>query len=348
MTDNRLRWAVPVGIVTTVAAVVGFSQIAGATDAPDLPKRTASQLLVDLRGAQLDALSGTVVQRADLGLPAFAAAGGGSDFTSLVSGNHTLKVWYAGPDKVRLALLGTLGESDVIRNGDDLWLWSSKDHKAVHSKVTGEHKSDQGPLDPQNLPKTPQEAADRLLATIDPSTVVTTASNVTVAGRAAYDLILAPRDKDSLIGSVHVAVDGERHVPLRVQVFAKGTSAAAFEVGFQQISFEKPGAEHFQFTPPPGTEKSEAPAAPGPSDLPPVDDAAKPVLKGTGWTTVVVAKPGTMPKDARGILGQLPKVSGDWGSGRLLSSKLFSALLTDDGRVIVGAVAPAKLYEAAK
>ncbi|WP_412544175.1 hypothetical protein R8Z50_17275 [Longispora sp. K20-0274] len=347
MTDNRLRWAVPVGIVATVATVVGFSRIAGATDAPDLPKRTASQLLVDLQNARLDALSGTVVQRADLGLPALPV--NGSDFTSLISGTHTLKVWYAGPEKVRLALLGTLGESDVIRNGDDLWMWSSREHRSTHTVLSAD-KADHGPLDPQDLPKTPQEAADRLLAAIDPSTVVTTASNVTVAGRAAYDLILAPRDRDSLIGSVHIAVDGERYVPLRVQVFAKNTASAAFEVGFQQVTFAQPGAENFAFTPPPGTEKSEAPAVPGPGPdtVPPAADAAKPVLKGTGWTTVVVAGTGSAPKEADGILGQLPKVSGDWGSGRLLSSKVFSVLLTDDGRLIAGAVAPQKLYEAAR
>ena len=47
------------------------------------------------------------------------------------------------------------------------------------------------------------------------------------------------------------------------------------------------------------------------------------------------------------VTGALPKVSGTWGSGRLLQSALFSALLTDDGRVLVGAVAPEKLYEVA-
>jgi hypothetical protein len=46
-------------------------------------------------------------------------------------------------------------------------------------------------------------------------------------------------------------------------------------------------------------------------------------------------------------VNSLPKVSGSWGSGHLLSSALFSALVTDDGRVLAGAVAPAKLYEIA-
>ena len=38
--------------------------------------------------------------------------------------------------------------------------------------------------------------------------------------------------------------------------------------------------------------------------------------------------------------------TGDWGSGRLLAGTAFSVVLTDDGRMAVGAVAPEKLYEA--
>ena len=81
------------------------------------------------------------MQRADLGVPGLpgpSAAGGSSDLTSLVSGTHTLRLWYAGPDRSRVALLGTLGESDVIRNGKDVWLWSSQDKSATHMTLPAE------------------------------------------------------------------------------------------------------------------------------------------------------------------------------------------------------------------
>jgi hypothetical protein len=83
---------------------------------------------------------------------------------------------------------------------------------------------------------------------------------------------------------------------------------------------------------------------------------------GEGWTTVFVTRVGDGPVDAGApagkeageeadqglaLLDQLPKVNGSWGSGRLLTSKLFSALLTDDGRLLVGAVSPATLYQVA-
>jgi hypothetical protein len=39
-------------------------------------------------------------------------------------------------------------------------------------------------------------------------------------------------------------------------------------------------------------------------------------------------------------------VSGTWGSGRLLSGTAFTAVLTDDGRLAVGAVPQELLFEA--
>jgi hypothetical protein len=60
----------------------------------------------------------------------------------------------------------------------------------------------------------------------------------------------------------------------------------------------------------------------------------------------VGATDGSEPNELQGFLNQLPRVSGDWGSGRLLAGTAFSAVLTDDGRLAVGAVRPEKLYQA--
>ena len=40
----------------------------------------------------------------------------------------TLRVRYSAPDKARLAVLGTYSEYDIIRNGKDVWTWSSKEN----------------------------------------------------------------------------------------------------------------------------------------------------------------------------------------------------------------------------
>jgi hypothetical protein len=72
---------------------------------------------------------------------------------------------------------------------------------------------------------------------------------------------------------------------------------------------------------------------------------------GKGWTRVLVA---TLPADQQtsggsspnAMLDALPRVSGSWGSGHLLRTALLTAVLTDDGRVAVGAVPPGLLYRA--
>ena len=58
------------------------------------------------------------------------------------------------------------------------------------------------------------------------------------------------------------------------------------------------------------------------------------------------ASSGAGPSGLEGMLGKLPAVSGSWGSGHLLRSALVSAVLTDDGRVAIGAVPPQMLYAA--
>src|SRR6266705_6866513 len=130
-----LRWAVPAGVlVAIIGGGVVTTALTASADA-SLPPRSAAQLLVDLQTAQLDGVSGTVVERADLGLPALPGNIGGdgsAQLNSLISGSHTLRVWYSGPDKARVALLGAVGESDIVHNGTDTWIWSSADNTATH------------------------------------------------------------------------------------------------------------------------------------------------------------------------------------------------------------------------
>ncbi len=49
-----------------------------------------------------------------------------------------------------------------------------------------------------------------------------------------------------------------------------------------------------------------------------------------------------------GFLAQLPEVKGTWGTGRMLAGTVFSVVLTDDGRLAVGAVAPERAVRGAQ
>jgi outer membrane lipoprotein-sorting protein len=339
-------------VAVGIGAGLGINGAMSADASPTLPAKSPATLLAGMDRSNVTAFSGTVVQHADLGLPDISGLGGGrgsSDLSSLVTGSHTMRVWYDSPQKIRLALLGTLGESDLIRNNNQLWSWSSQKNQVTRYTLPADksgtaHK----PAEPAT-PLTPQQAADKILASVNPTTKVTTEGTVSVAGRSAYQLVIAPRDTTSTIGQIKVAVDSKTYSPLRVQVYAKGASKAAIEVGFTQVSFGKPSGTEFQFTPPKGSTVKQG-HIDGLSAPQGKHSDSAPTIVGKGWTSVLVVKESKPAKPSGqfgAVMGQLPRVSGSWGSGQLFSSSLVNALFTDDGRVIVGAVPANQLYAAA-
>jgi len=374
-TTRRLRWAVPAGIATAVAAVAVLPGAATAGDAPPLPARTAGQLLASLQTSDVTAFSGTVVSTARLGLPQLPSFGGSGTDTgplSLASGSTTVKVWYDGAERQRVAMLGQLAEYDAVHAGRDLWTYTSQTNAVDHLRLPAEQAGTTRPLggsgtlaDPRSL-TTPQAAADAALAAVDPTTSVVVDRTATVAGRDTYQLVLTPKDAGSLIGSVRIALDAATSSPLRVQVFTAADRATpAFELGFTDVSFSRPDASVFAFTPPPRATVTERqlPAG-GPEGATPGADAQHPGVTtttlGKGWASVLLVKGvdtaslaggstgGTAADSGASATAMLDQLTTRVPEGRVLTTALVSALLTDDGRLLVGAVPASRLQELAR
>ena len=277
-----------------------------------------------------------------------------------------------------------------------------------------------------------------------------------------------------------IAIDASRHIPLRVEVFPRGSSSTALSFGYTSLTFGTPAASNFSFTPPPGatvkkvnvqTELQQALKQAGllhlplnlaglgsgsatgklPSSAPlvstgsariteprlskkelasiearyaaslpksmPAAERARTIRQfdkqlasghqlrglpssapltastadgqktiGTGWLTVVATPPSsqtanavkqllTGPSDAtpqssasfgssssaysstltispagpdaavlQALLRASKRVSGSWGSGRLLQTRLLTVLVTSKGQILAGAVTPTVLY----
>ena len=355
--SRRARWAVPAGALVVTGGVLAGSLISVAQAAPGLPARTPAQLLAEVADSTPPPLTGTVVETASFGLPALPATGNPTSLSSLLTGSHTIRVWYSSPGHFRLAVPQSLSESDVIRDGRTAWLWQSTLNKVT--KFTLPAHSAQPAVPKQ--PLTPQQAAQQVLAAVGPTTTVRVDSNVTVAGQAAYALVLAPKDARSLIGQVQIDVDGRNGVPLRLQVFARGASSPAFQVGYTDIHFVAPAAADLSFTPPPGATVSQVNLTGGGGGA--MDHGTSGVATiGSGWLTVLklpssaltASSPGAQDGTSgdssavlRALIGSATPVHGAWGSGRLLRTSLVSVLMTDQGSTFVGAVEPSVLYAAA-
>src|SRR3984885_4869461 len=267
---RRARWTVPAGAVAAVGIVVAGSVIARGQATPTLPARTTAQLLaaVDSPAALPSAMTATVQETASLGLPDLPGSSDPLSGLSLLSGTHTFKVWYDGPAKVRVAVPVSMGETDVRRDGRSVWLWDSQTNKATHYILPAE-AADTPPnvAQAQRVP-TPPQLAKQILAAVGSTTKVGLQQNVTVAGQPAYQLSLAPKDSRSLIGQVRIAIDASNSLPLQVQVFARGAASPAFSVGYTSLSFARPAASNFAFSPPPGAKvKTVTVPADAPSGL---------------------------------------------------------------------------------
>src|ERR1700753_2411021 len=255
--SRRARWAVPTGAVVVVGGVLAGSMISVAQAAPSLPARTPAQLLATLAvKPATPPLTGTVVETSSLGLPSLPGTSSPGSIASLLTGSHTIRVWYSDPKHFRVAVPQSMSESDIIRNGGNAWVWDSSQNTVTHLVIPAD--AEKAAKQVSAPPLTPQQAANEVLSAVGPTTTVRVDSNVDVAGQAAYQLVLAPRSSSSLVGQIRIAIDGSRDVPLRVQVFAKGAKSPAAQIGFTSVSFVKPAAANFAFAAPAGaTVKTE-------------------------------------------------------------------------------------------
>ncbi|KOU53590.1 LolA family protein [Streptomyces sp. WM6378] len=377
------RYLVPVGVAGVAAATIGLVPALAAAGDPSLPKISAQQLIEKMAASDTQQLSGTMKITTDLGLPglgslgSFAPKGGGSDksaspdakLTELASGTHTLRIAADGPDRQKVSILEDAAEYSLIHDGNDVWAYDSGSNQVFHSQksaagAAGEH----GKKAPDaGVPTTPKALADQFLKNVDPTTAVSVDGTAQVAGRDAYQLLIKPKQSGSTIGSVRIAVDAKTGVPLKFTLSPSAGGKAVVDAGFTKVDFSKPSADTFRFSPPKGAKVTEddgkqkqtyKPEQGLPGGLGNLGDAKNTKVIGKGWTAIAELDTGGkgMPKadngegggDAQKFLDSLgDKVSGKFGTGTVFKTRLVNALITDNGKVYVGAVTKDALIGAA-
>ncbi len=370
---RRLVWAAPVIVAGVVVAGVALNNVAASGASPNLPTRSAAQLIAKVQQTTATSFSGQLSETANFGIPTLPGGHDTASFSwqTFLSGTHTARVWSDGADKQRIALTGELSEADVVHNGNNVWTYTSDTNTVTHntlSKRSGKtHSSKTESQHPDATDTTPTAIAAKLLKAIDPSTKVSVDSTSRVAGHNAYSLVLAPRDTRSTIRKVTIAIDARTYLPLQVQVFGSGSSPA-FSTGFTKINYTRPAASTFAFKIPAGAtvsndplgltrthgdhgdhHRSHAKTAPTVSAKPEpgVAHSSAPKLIGSGWTSIIeLPKGGASSALSGSMLKQLTTAVGTNGT-RLLHTALLNAVILPDGRTFLGAVSPAMLEHVA-
>ena len=332
----RRRGRIAAAVGTAGAVGLGLLVITGGANAqPELPPVTPEDLVSSVLAApDPGPFDGTVELDNNLGLPALPGA------PQAANGTSTARIWSGGDHKGRVQLPTESGERTLVSDGTTHWAWNSEDRSVVRGPV---ENRDASPTDPTTTATT---AIEKLRAT----STVAVDGTASVAGRDAYELVLTPAPTErTLLREVRVAVDAEKRMPLQLTVLAAGSTEPALQVGFTELNFGPQDPARFTFTPPPGATVTDAPARDAQQASP---DAT---TVGDGWDTVkIMRRPAdTTPETAAPGEPAAPDlssignpVSGAWGSGRLITTAVGSAIITDDGRVAAGAVPEQVLTDA--
>jgi len=382
--SRHARWGVPTLAVAAVVAGFALQPLLASADDANLPETTPEQLVAQVMAADPQPLSGTVVYTANLGLPnvselaqvtGLAGAMTPADPTNLLAGTSTLRVWTDADSRSRVTLQGGTSEFSVVHDATQAWTYSSVDQSVTHYTVDDPARLDelqQVPV-PADLP-TPTQAADDVLTQLGQYSTLTLDATTTVAGRAAYQLVLTPKSTTTLVGRITVAIDGKTFTPLKVAVWSRADAQnPALELGFTDVTFATPSNQVLTWSTPAGATVKEV-VVPLPTDAQlseaateAQDQAPTVTVTGDGWDQVATITglpvdqwtgkpsadgsnhdpmlpdlardyaqlPDNMPQVTQNLLDQL---STPVAGGRLISSSLVSVLLMDDGRVLVGAV----------
>lgn len=349
---------------TFAAAAIGIGGLAalaipaGAGVQPSLPPVAAQDLVASALTARPPAMNGTVTVDNALGLPALPG------LPQVGAGESTIRAWSDGEGRSRVSLPSEQGERVLVNDGTTLWAWDSASRTVTKLSTPDEAGAPHQAVDPTSV-------ARGLIAGVRASSTVRVDGTAEVAGRAAYELVLAPKPTErTLLREIRVAIDAQTRTPLRLVVLAHGSAEPVLSVGFSDLTVGPQDAALFRFTPPADATVTEGePHGTGAGDAVPswLSDAE---MIGDGWDIVVVTelptglldgggagaadrrggpfgKPQREDFDLRSMLSRIgTPVSGPWGEGNLISTAVASAIVTEDGRIAVGAVPQQVLSEA--
>ncbi len=241
--------------LAAIVLVVGVA-VAGAGQSDPLPKVSAPGLLAKMAQAKdVTAVSGDVAWQnglfgdlgslADSGMAQLPAQ---SPLTSDGSG----RIWVSDAG-AKVESQGSGGDQVVVLNkaARTAWVFDYAGNSVKKFVVTGTAPAQAPSPSPSAMMVTPA-AITLYLQQVARFATVEVAGQTRVAGQDTYVLRMTPVAKDTALGYVQAAIDGQTMLPLQVEVYAKGAATPVVKFGFTKVSYDSIDPSTFAFTPPAG------------------------------------------------------------------------------------------------
>lgn len=158
------------------------------------------------------------------------------------------RLWLTNDGRGRLELQSTAGDVQVVWTPDRVTVYDASSNSAYRAEVAA---GKAGQPDKKAAAPSVAEIGD-FLSRLGKHVNLSGAEPTNVAGRPAYTVKVSPKQSGGLLGSVRLAWDAARGVPLRVAIYARGGSKPVLALEATDIRYGSVPVRAVAVSPPAG------------------------------------------------------------------------------------------------
>ncbi|MGH2873887.1 MAG: LolA family protein [Solirubrobacteraceae bacterium] len=164
----------------------------------------------------------------------------------------TGRLWASGHE-LRIELQTSNGDGQLLVDGNSFWL-SDPATQTVYKGTLPSHGGSGSSDSSSSTGGVPtvakiQSEIDKLISRVTLSGA-TTSDPTDVNGIAAYSVSVSPKHSGGLLGSLQLAWDALRDVPLKFSIYARGNSTPVLQLALSNVSYGSVPASDFRIAPP--------------------------------------------------------------------------------------------------
>jgi outer membrane lipoprotein-sorting protein len=244
LTTRRLIVLIVVALV--VAAGGTAIAVAARAGGPTPPPKPLDQAIHDALAAPTPEGITARVKFTNNLFPSGALLGSaGSAMMSGASG----RLWATNDGRGRIELQSDAGDAQIVWDSSAVSVYDASSN-TVYRATLPAHPS--GASGSDNGAPPALSEINAFLAKLAAHATVSAAQPTDIAGRPAYKASLSPKHDGGLLASAELAWDAEQGVPLRIAVFAQGSSSPVLELTVTDISYGSVPATDVNVQPPAG------------------------------------------------------------------------------------------------
>jgi outer membrane lipoprotein-sorting protein len=156
------------------------------------------------------------------------------------------RLWLTGDGRGRIELQSDAGDVQIVWNTTQVSVYDASSNTVYRATLP----TSSNPTSSDTPPTLAD--IDNVLSEIGMYWALSDAQPTDIAGQAAYSVSAAPKHDGGLLGSLQLAWDASNGTPLRVGVYAQGSSSPVLELTVTDISYGSVASSDIDVTPPAG------------------------------------------------------------------------------------------------